>query len=117
VELTRFSHEQKEPDAPRQIQHQRNRVPRASEQANDIEQHLGHLSPEPGLAWIGDGGAGGCLDCHGGLAEKGCGEAPTEPDNQEGEDIIERRRAGIGRRRRHGVRPLGARNERGWGLG
>ena len=95
-QLTSLSHQQKKPDTPREVQHERDGVARAPQQAQHAEEGFGDLAAEPRAARVRDGGVGWGYVGQGGFADEGRGEAPAEPDDQEGEDVVEGGRCGCG---------------------
>lgn len=53
-QLTSLAYQQKEPDAPGQVEYKRNSVAGAPKQSHNAEEDLGNLPEDPRLVWVCD---------------------------------------------------------------
>ena len=91
VALTSLSNQQEEPHAARQIQQQRDRVPRVPQQVHDGKEGAVHLGLEPAaLHSLGlEHGMRRRVVVLGRPADERRREAPGEPDQQEAQDVVD----------------------------
>lgn len=90
-ELTGFPHQQEEPDTACQIDDQRDRVRRRSQQIQGGPDEVGNLGLNPVPTGLVGGGRGVGGEIDGGAADEGCCQAPSHADQEEAESGSEQR--------------------------
>lgn len=90
-ELTRLPNQQKEPHAPRQVNHQRNRISRVSQNISQLEKCAVDPSFERAVLHRGrrERGVRTRFVCFGARADEWRCEAPCYADEEEAEDVVE----------------------------
>ena len=84
---TSLSDQQKEPQTPRQVHKQRDRIRRAPEQAQHGPEDQTGLSGKPAPRRVRDRWVGRRRVVDGGFADEGRGETPADSDGEESRDV------------------------------